>query len=90
MADIAILVAEEYERRIKNCRRMKLKVEERGAVDQFEGLNPSLVSSSVSSFAETVMKKKMMRENKKLEVVKWVLEPKSPLSVAASDGFFSA
>ncbi|KAI3441107.1 uncharacterized protein J3R85_002782 [Psidium guajava] len=89
MTDIAILVAEEYERRIKNCPRMKLKVEGGGEGDQFEGLSLRLVSSSVSSFAEGV-KKKVMGEDKKQGMVRWVLEPKSPLSLAASDGFFSA
>ncbi|KAI6699672.1 hypothetical protein NL676_013996 [Syzygium grande] len=89
MADIAILVAEEYERRIKNYPRMNLKVEEGGAGDRFDGLSLRMVGSSVSSFSERVMKK-MMREAKKLEMVKWVLEPKSPLSLAASNGLFSA
>ncbi|XP_048128415.1 uncharacterized protein LOC115744039 [Rhodamnia argentea] len=89
MADIAILVAEEYERRIKNCPRLKPKVEEGGGGDQFEGLSLSLAAFSVSSFAERVTKK-MMGEDNKMEMVKWVLEPKSPLSLAVSEGFFSA
>lgn len=90
MADIAILVAEEYERRTKNYPRTKLKADEGGVGgDRFEGLSLRLVSSSVSSFSERV-KNKMVGEEKKLEMVKWVLEPKCPLSLAASDGLFSA
>ncbi|KAF7849883.1 hypothetical protein BT93_L0169 [Corymbia citriodora subsp. variegata] len=89
MADIAILVAEEYERRTKNYPKMKLKVEEGGVGDRFEGMSLRLVSSSVSSFSDRV-KKRMVGEEKKLEMVKWVLEPRSSLSLAASDGLFSA
>ncbi|KAL2246570.1 UNVERIFIED_CONTAM: hypothetical protein Sindi_2509300 [Sesamum indicum] len=68
MADIAMLVAEEYERRVKSSRNAE--------VDLSSLINLRRVSS-------VWIKEKVM-------TVVMVLEPKSQMSVAATDGFFSA
>lgn len=79
MADIAMLVAEEYERRVKNSRKNGGDGEE---IDLF-----NCVSVFVRNFDQN--KKKFGEE--KMEVnVKWVLEPKSQVGFAAVNGFFSA
>lgn len=75
MADIAILVAEEYERRVKSSR----KVDE-ASTD---------LSSCVSVLAQTLQKK--IGQEKMEFLVKWVKEePRSQISLEASNGFFSA
>ncbi|XVF15125.1 hypothetical protein REPUB_Repub09cG0122400 [Reevesia pubescens] len=76
MADIAMLVAEEYERRVKISR---TKV---GA--ETEEIN---LVSCVAVFAEMVKSK---IGQKKIEVLKLALVPKSQIGVAAFNGAFSA
>ncbi|WCJ31813.1 hypothetical protein M5689_013271 [Euphorbia peplus] len=71
MADIAILVAEEYERRIKSS-----STSNNGDHDHL------LEIKWISNL-------KAMEEKVQL-VKKWVMEPKSEITVAASNGFFSA
>ncbi|KAL6583147.1 hypothetical protein OROMI_005225 [Orobanche minor] len=85
MADIAMLVAEEYERRVKNSRKRR----DGGEEEEIEllscvGLLGKNFRGSVSSFW---IKQKMifMEEEKKLG-----FEPKSPVSLAATNAFFSA
>ncbi|GLT44003.1 hypothetical protein SLA2020_179220 [Shorea laevis] len=81
MADIAILVAEEYERRIKNSRK------ENEGVERGEGQVP--VVSSVSVLVGRM--KARVVGHQSMEVVKrFGLEPKSQIALAASNGFFSA
>ncbi|KAH7860462.1 hypothetical protein Vadar_013705 [Vaccinium darrowii] len=82
MSDIAMLVAEEYERRVKKSRRIGGESEE---INLF---------SSVSVFARRVewssWIKKSFGEEKMELLLKWAPEPKSPIGVAAINGFFSA
>lgn len=87
MADIAILVAEEYERRIKNAR--KLGSSEGEVIDllsvfkgqKLEGSSSSLVKVKLSGGEEKRLE--MMMKNK-------VLQPHFEVGVAARNGFFSA
>lgn len=78
MADIAILVAEEYERRVKNRRKAG-----GGAADQEEYCEIVHLVSSASAMAQSLKMKRMA-------LAKWVREPKTQISLAAFDGFFSA
>ncbi|KAJ6378198.1 hypothetical protein OIU78_028438 [Salix suchowensis] len=77
MSDIAILVAEENERRVKNSRK---------AAGGEGGVEINWVSRA-SVMAKSI-KDKIGKE--KTELLRLVLEPKSQVSLAASDGFFSA
>ena len=77
MSDIAMLVAEEYERRVKNARKAG------GA----KGENEIDFVSYASSLALRV---KTKIGNQKMELFKWALEPKTQIGLAASYGFFSA
>ncbi|EOX92225.1 hypothetical protein QQP08_003679 [Theobroma cacao] len=76
MADIAMLVAEEYERRVRNSRS---KV---GAEKQEIDL--------VSCVAVLAQRMKSKVGEGRIEVVKLALEPKSQIAVAAFNGAFSA
>jgi hypothetical protein len=76
MADIAILVAEEYERRVKNGG----KAGGGAAADQVEYCEFDHLVSSASAKAQSL----------KMTLAKWVREPKTQISLASSDGFFSA
>ncbi|EEF28457.1 uncharacterized protein LOC8263583 [Ricinus communis] len=78
MADIAMLVAEEYERRVKNSRKASA---DNGEVE--------INWVSCVSLATQSLKNKFMQENIEL-IAKWVLEPKTQIGLAASNGFFSA
>ncbi|KAE9449965.1 hypothetical protein C3L33_18142, partial [Rhododendron williamsianum] len=81
MADIAMLVAEEYERRVKNSRKIGGENEE---IDLF---------SSVSVLARGVEWSSWINRNigeEKMELVKKAMEPRSQIGVAAVNGFFSA
>ncbi|KAK4772996.1 hypothetical protein SAY87_028015 [Trapa incisa] len=89
MADIALLVVEEYERRVKfmNSSCSEKPREEQLREIGFRPVDMGLVSN--------YMKEKMGEERMKrgMEVAgKWVLEleTKFPIGVAASNGFFSA
>ncbi|OWM82250.1 uncharacterized protein LOC116206935 [Punica granatum] len=91
MADIAMLVAEEYERRIKiNSSCCSVNKTHQDQAHQHGGgglklINMGLVSRYVSDLGE--MKQRLEG------VGKWVLalqEPRSPFGIAASHGFFSA
>lgn len=80
MSDIAMLVAEEYERRAKILRK------EDGGGGAVGAREMDMVSwASVLAWR---VKEKIGEEEKKL--VKWVLEPKSQIGIAASNSFFSA
>ncbi|KAF7129721.1 hypothetical protein RHSIM_Rhsim10G0155500 [Rhododendron simsii] len=81
LADIAMLVAEEYERRVKNARKIGGENEE---IDMF---------SSVSVLARGVEWSSWINRNlgeEKMELVKKAMEPRSQIGVAAINGFFSA
>ncbi|KAJ4715641.1 Ubiquitin-activating enzyme like [Melia azedarach] len=74
MSDIAMLVAEEYERRVKSCsRKQENNKKEENAVH--------VVKLSIRKF---------VGDEKMNQFVRWVLEPKSEIGAAASVGFFSA
>lgn len=79
MADIAILVAEEYERRVKISRK---KGEEIELISCLGVLGQKFKVSS--SFW---IKGKFISME---DVGKLIVEPKSQMSVAATNGFFSA
>jgi len=74
MSDIAMLVAEEYERRVKS-----LKNAGGGAAETWEINMSSCYSLLVSK----------LKEEKK-QLVQSVLEPKTQFAIAASNNFFSA
>ncbi|XP_035550769.1 uncharacterized protein LOC118349595 [Juglans regia] len=79
MADIAILVAEEYERRVRDAGKV--------AGGGEAGFGVDLVSSA-SALAQRLQVK---IGSEKIELVKyWVREPRSQISMAATTGFFSA
>ncbi|XP_031095713.1 uncharacterized protein LOC115999904 [Ipomoea triloba] len=90
MADIAILVAEEYERRIKNAR--KLGSSEGEVIEllsvfkgqKLEGSSSSLVKVKLSGGEEKRLEVMMMKKKNK------VLQPHFEVGVAARNGFFSA
>ncbi|XP_016899241.2 uncharacterized protein LOC103485003 [Cucumis melo] len=88
MADIAILVAEEYERRTKHPRRDQEMVRQ-----ELQDLGSGV---SISATATSITMKKMMemakRHNYSAEISEFnrVFEPKSQIGRAASTGFFSA
>ncbi|XP_020220909.1 uncharacterized protein LOC109803647 [Cajanus cajan] len=78
MSDIAMLVAEEYERRVK----------------QFKKGSGSAIAVgdakfNVLSCASSLPLKEKIEAQKK-ELVKWVWEPKTQFAIAASNSFFSA
>ena len=77
MTDIAILVAEEFERRVNHSKK-DLGI---------EGKQETTMVSCVSMVAQSV---KDMIGEEKIEFFKRILEPKSQIGLAASDGFFSA
>ncbi|TKY47623.1 hypothetical protein E2542_SST29683 [Spatholobus suberectus] len=74
MSDIAMLVAEEYERRAKIFKKG-------GAVGEGK-------FNMLSCAPSLVLKEKI--EVQKKELVKWVWEPKTQFAIAASNSFFSA
>lgn len=78
MSDIAMLVAEEYERRVKNSKEKGEEIELLSCVgvfiDKFNG-------------SSSWMREKLRLEREK--VVK-ILEPKSQITLAATTGLFSA
>ncbi|WJX47620.1 hypothetical protein P8452_34287 [Trifolium repens] len=76
MSDIALLVAEEYEKRVKN---LKTTAAASGAVETWEINMSSCYSSLVSKL-----------KNEKKQLVQCVLEPKTQFAIAASNNFFSA
>ncbi|KAK6922950.1 hypothetical protein RJ641_011254 [Dillenia turbinata] len=82
MADIAILVAEEYERRIKNARRS-------GAQEEIDLVSyVSVWVKRIDGSASSWLKTKFGDD--KIETVKWILDPKTEIGLAASSGLFSA
>ncbi|KAL2240896.1 uncharacterized protein LOC105171235 [Sesamum indicum] len=90
MADIAILVAEEYERRVKSSR--KSGGEEIQLLSCAGVLGQNLRGSSSASSSWMKEKLMSMKEEKMggIMVKGAGLEPKSQLSLAARNGFFSA
>lgn len=89
MSDIAMLVAEEYERRVKNSRKSHGGA---GANDEeIELLSHVSVSAKRVDHLRgpfSLIKKKIGGE--KVDMVKRVLEPKTEIGDAASNCFFSA
>ncbi|XP_058735736.1 uncharacterized protein LOC131607794 [Vicia villosa] len=77
MSDIAMLVAEEYERRVKSLKTTAATSND-GAVKTWE--------IDISYFSLLLSK---LKEEKK-HLVKCLLEPKTQFAVAASNSFFSA
>ncbi|KAK9271571.1 hypothetical protein L1049_001932 [Liquidambar formosana] len=84
MTDIAMLVAEEYERRMSNSGKSG------GAYGEDEVGLASCVSVLAKGFggSSSWLKNKIGQE--KMEMLKWVLEPRSQIGLAAFNGFFSA
>ncbi|GMN33582.1 hypothetical protein TIFTF001_004239 [Ficus carica] len=78
MTDIAILVAEEFERRISALPRKDV-----GSKGRQETGLVSCVSVLSQSLKEKIGEEKM-------EILNWVMEPKTQIGLAASNGFFSA
>ncbi|KNA18692.1 hypothetical protein SOVF_068380 [Spinacia oleracea] len=76
MADIAMIVAEEYERRVKMMRKKSIGVDETKPTSSF--LAPLERLRDYNLFHETHIQ------------IKVVDHPKSQLGVAALDGLFSA
>jgi hypothetical protein len=77
MSDIAMLVAEEYERRVKHSRKAA------GGEGDMEINRVSCASVRFRRIKSKIGKEKM-------ELLKMALEPQSSMGLAASDGFFSA
>ncbi|KAJ1394140.1 hypothetical protein SESBI_34443 [Sesbania bispinosa] len=80
MSDIAMLVAEEYERRTKN-----LKKGGAGVVGEGEF---NMVSRASVLVLTRRLKEKAGVEKK--ELVNWIWEPKTKISIAALNSVFSA
>lgn len=80
MTDIAILVAEEFERRVKM---------DSINVGSCEKLQVMDLVSGFSELTQSLLKKKIIG-NKRMELLNWVMEPKTQIGLAASNGFFSA
>ncbi|KAB2037054.1 hypothetical protein ERO13_D03G044900v2 [Gossypium hirsutum] len=79
MADIAMLVAEEYERRVRVSRsKVGSELEKRHEIDL------------VSFVANLGQKAKTKLGHPRVETVKLAVEPKSQIGVAAFNGAFSA
>lgn len=83
MSDIAMLVAEEYERRVK--------ILKRAGASNGGGVGVAAAEIDMFSWASTMVSR--MKE-KKLQVAKvnmnWVLEPRTQIATAASNCLFSA
>lgn len=88
MADIAMLVAEEYERRINNLR--KLAAEREMIIKQSNNAAAATAAAPPPTTADVVNVSIMADGIKIRKFVEWVLEPKSQITLAAFDGFFSA
>ncbi|XAR73327.1 hypothetical protein NMG60_11007256 [Bertholletia excelsa] len=81
MADIAMLVAEEYERRVKNSRKNGDGSQE---IDIFSSFSVLTRKNDGSTRLESIF------GEEKMEFLRRVVQPKSQIGVAAFDGFFSA
>ncbi|KAL9459171.1 hypothetical protein AB3S75_002541 [Citrus x aurantiifolia] len=89
MADIAMLVAEEYERRVNNLR--KLAAEREMTIKQNNNAAPATAAAAAATTTADVVNVSIVADGVKIrKFVKWVLEPKSQITLAAFDGFFSA
>lgn len=88
MSDIAMLVAEEYERRVKNYK----KGGTAGVVGDQGEFNMVSCASSMLVFTRSWLKENnIVGVGKKRDlIVNWVSEPKTQLAVAALNSFFSA
>jgi hypothetical protein len=80
MSDIALLVAEEYERRVKSLKTAAAASSGGGAAVETWEINMS------SCYSLLISKLK----NEKKQLVQCVLEPKTQFAIAASNNFFSA
>ncbi|CAL1380198.1 unnamed protein product [Linum trigynum] len=88
MADIAILVAEEYERRLNRERRNSAAVASERKVDHVHLVEINANWESAAAAAAENLRSKMVEMLKTTKKV--LVEPKSQVSLAASTGFFSA
>ncbi|XP_057972284.1 uncharacterized protein LOC131160523 [Malania oleifera] len=88
MADIAMLVAEEYERRVKSTARDRAGAEPE-TVDLFSYV-PILARRLEGKQSPHWVKIGKVNGGEKLQILKWVSEPKSQIGAAAINGFFSA
>lgn len=80
MTDIALLVAEEFERiRVKDSKNND---------GSFDGLHVMDLVSGCSELAQTLKKNIIGKE--RIQLLKWVMEPKTQIGLAASNEFFSA
>ncbi|KAL8047211.1 hypothetical protein ABFX02_08G225100 [Erythranthe guttata] len=92
MADIAILVAEEYERRVKDSRKNGEEIEFLSCVG-FLGQRFKDSSSSSSSWIReklVIIANDDYYQKKMAGILGLAEEPKSQMSLAASNCFFSA
>lgn len=84
MADIAILVAEEYGRRVNISRKNGENIDFFSCV--------AVLGQRIEAGSSSWMKKKLKDEKlmEFLQIKGFLLEPKSQMSLAASNGLFSA
>ncbi|OVA10446.1 hypothetical protein BVC80_8983g15 [Macleaya cordata] len=89
MADIAMLVAEEYERRIKMSSSTSTKgiIQEEKKIDLVTCVSVLAAQIRLDEFSWV---KKVEDNKEKFEYAKKILDPKSPFGLAAINGFFSA
>ncbi|CAL1408959.1 unnamed protein product [Linum trigynum] len=88
MADIAILVAEEYERRLNRERRSSVSAaasERKVDCARLVEINANWESTAAAAAGSLRSKMVELVKNKKVAI-----EPKSQISLAASTGYFSA
>lgn len=84
MSDIAMLVAEEYERRVKNSRKFGGEEEE----VQFFSYFSEILAQKFNGYSSKI--KMRLGEPKINEMKRGVFEPQSELGLAAINGVFSA
>ncbi|XP_054806069.1 uncharacterized protein LOC129308751 [Prosopis cineraria] len=85
MADIAMLVAEEYERRIKNAKKAPAVGGGSGGSGSDERRRLEVVHSVAQG-----LKHMFDEEKRQFLSYNWVSEPRTQIGVAASHSFFSA
>ncbi|XP_031263571.1 uncharacterized protein LOC116121766 [Pistacia vera] len=87
MADIAMLVAEEYERRVK---RIKMETKMASSSSPSSSYEVKMKMGSGSSFSSYVSDLARKIKSKVMNGEEIKMEPKSQFSLAASNGVFSA
>ncbi|ESR41342.1 hypothetical protein CICLE_v10026857mg [Citrus x clementina] len=88
MADIAMLVAEEYERRVNNLR--KLAAEREMTIKQNNNAAPATATAAATTAEVVNVFDRGLMGSRSENLSSGVLEPKSQITLAAFDGFFSA